>query len=143
VCAAVTVAFTIAECGYFIPYGGNSPGPRFLAPALPFLALGLGPALARWRIATTVLAGVSILATTAVMLTWADGTNYRQTIWGEIARVVTQGGSSRLAHEITKNLLAWGPNRIVGAVLVSAVAATAFLVAIRRPAGGPLRRLAR
>jgi hypothetical protein len=138
-CAAVALVFTIAECGYFIPYGGSSPGPRFLAPSLPFLALGLGPAFARWRVPTTVLAGISVAATTAVMLTWSEGTSpYRGTIWREIARLATEGGSSRLAHELTRNVLVWGPNRIVAAALVAAIAATAFLVAIPR-GGGSLR----
>jgi hypothetical protein len=46
-CAAATVCFLLINAGYFLPYGGNSPGPRFFAPALPFLAVGLAPALRR------------------------------------------------------------------------------------------------
>ena len=42
--------------GYFLPYGGVSPGPRFLVPAIPFLAVGLGPAFARLPVLTTLLA---------------------------------------------------------------------------------------
>ncbi len=38
--------------GYFLPYGGVSPGPRFFIPAVPFLAVGLAPAFARIPIAT-------------------------------------------------------------------------------------------
>ena len=38
VAAGMTVAFVLSDAGYFLPYGGNSPGPRFLVPALPFLA---------------------------------------------------------------------------------------------------------
>ena len=44
VAATVTTIFVLINCGYFDPYGGGSPGPRFLVAALPFLALGLGPA---------------------------------------------------------------------------------------------------
>src|SRR6185437_10338520 len=36
VCALVTLLFAIVNVGYFLPYGGISPGPRFLVPALPF-----------------------------------------------------------------------------------------------------------
>src|SRR5204863_3700777 len=32
VCAAVAVFFLAVDCGYFLPYGGLSPGPRFLVP---------------------------------------------------------------------------------------------------------------
>ena len=39
--ATVVVLFVLLDAGYFLPYGGGTPGPRFLAPALPFLALGL------------------------------------------------------------------------------------------------------
>jgi hypothetical protein len=131
VCGTVTAAFTIAVCGYFIPYGGASPGPRFLAPALPFLALGLGPAFARWRAATTTLAAVSIVATTAVLLTWPIPERYRQTIWVEIGRVFTEQGSSRLAHQISKTVLAWDVNRLIGAGIVCAIVAVTFLVAVR------------
>ncbi|MGZ4419178.1 MAG: hypothetical protein ACXVRV_13535, partial [Gaiellaceae bacterium] len=40
----VSASFLLLEFGYFLPYGGISPGPRFFAPALPFLLLGLVPA---------------------------------------------------------------------------------------------------
>ena len=33
--------FVLGDCGYFQPYGGRSPGPRFIGAALPFLG--------RWR----------------------------------------------------------------------------------------------
>ena len=39
--AVVVVLFILLDAGYFLVYGGGTPGPRFLAPALPFLALGL------------------------------------------------------------------------------------------------------
>jgi hypothetical protein len=81
VCGTIVAAFTLAECGYFIPYGGGSPGPRFLTPALPFLAVGLSAAFARACRLTLVLAACSIAAMTAVTLTWADSRPYRQTIW--------------------------------------------------------------
>ncbi|MHB8469828.1 MAG: hypothetical protein ACYDCH_08750 [Gaiellaceae bacterium] len=47
VCAAITIAFVLLDAGYFPPYGGTSPGTRFLVPALPFLALGPAAAFER------------------------------------------------------------------------------------------------
>ncbi len=46
--------------GYFLPFGGGSPGPRFLATTLPFLALGLAIAFERWPGPTIALAAASI-----------------------------------------------------------------------------------
>jgi hypothetical protein len=70
VAASISVVFALSDAGYFLPYGGASPGPRFFVPALPFLALGLGPAFSRWPRTTTALAFVSVVMTTANLLTW-------------------------------------------------------------------------
>ena len=59
-----------ADAGYFLVYGGGTPGPRFLAPALPFLALGLPVVLARWPRPTLVLAFASAVLTTVDALSW-------------------------------------------------------------------------
>src|SRR5919197_4633357 len=71
---AIVVAFVVLAAGYFDPYGGLSPGPRYFGPALLFLALGLPEAYRRWPLATASLAGVSILATLYQAGTW--GPNY-------------------------------------------------------------------
>ncbi len=137
-CGVISAGFVIANCGYFLPYGGGSPGPRFLVPALPFLAVGLGPAFARWRRVVTVLAAVSIVASVAVEMSWAKtGIHYRETVWGEVFRVGTQLGSSRLMHFAAKNALAWGTNRIVGVAIACAFATAAFVIAARQPDAPP------
>jgi hypothetical protein len=71
VCAVVTLLFLLSNAGYFLPYGGTSPGPRFFVPALPFLALGLPFAFRRWPLPTLALAVVSVLLTTLDALTWS------------------------------------------------------------------------
>ena len=104
-CGAVSVVFFLVDSGYFAPYGGLSPGPRFFVPALPFLALGLGPAFAaRFRL-VLALAALSVVSTTVLTLTWTRGMNYRQTVWGEIVRLPGTLGDSRLAHALVRNVM--------------------------------------
>jgi hypothetical protein len=38
---AVAAVYFVYNSGYWLPFGGGTPGPRFLIPALPFVALGL------------------------------------------------------------------------------------------------------
>jgi hypothetical protein len=68
---AVVAAFLLVEAGYFLPYGGISPGPRFFVPALPFLALGFPLAFRRWPLVTYAATVFSVLATTEILLMWA------------------------------------------------------------------------
>jgi hypothetical protein len=52
-----------------------------------------------------------------------------------MGRVVTQGTHSRIATELTKNLVVWaGLNRLDAAVAVALVAAAAFAAAVTTPA---------
>jgi hypothetical protein len=66
VAGAVIVSF-----GYFDPYGGASPAPRFTLIAMPFLGLGLGPAFAWLPRLTAVFAVVSVAITTTLSLIWS------------------------------------------------------------------------
>jgi hypothetical protein len=140
VCGAVSLAFLFVEFGYFLPYGGISPGPRFLVPALPFLALGVAAALPRWRVATTLLAAVSTVAMTAVSLTWHSGgpARYGHSIWEEIAQLPRHGGGSRIVSDSAENVLVFwsGSTRIPGALIACACAAAAFVLALLRPRRG-------
>jgi hypothetical protein len=116
VAAAVSIVFLISNAAYFLPYGGGSPGPRFFVPALPFLALGLGPAFRRWPRITTALGAVSVVATTADMMTW--GARSPDDVW--------YPGHS--FSDLAKSVWVWfGPNRIycAGIVLFCSVAAYA------------------
>jgi hypothetical protein len=64
---AIAVAYLLYNAGYWLPLGGGSPGPRFLIPILPFLALGLAIAWRRWPAVTLALTAIS--ATTMVTAT--------------------------------------------------------------------------
>jgi hypothetical protein len=134
-CAGISAVYLFGELGYFAPYGGLSPGPRYFIPALPFLLVGLGPALARLPRLTTLLVAASVVATTAITLTWAYGltTHYRQSVWGEIARLPAEGRGSPLVRDLAKNAvshLGIGLTRLDAAALVCVCAAAAFALAL-------------
>ena len=59
---AVCGAFLLYNSAYFLPFGGWVPGPRFLIPALPFVALGIAAALRAMPLTTLALAAPSVVA---------------------------------------------------------------------------------
>jgi hypothetical protein len=82
VCGAIPALFLLYNAAYYLPFGGQGPGPRFLVPALPFLALPLGFALRARPFAVAgvgvVSAGVMALATITGPLT---GVEYSLGTW--------------------------------------------------------------
>jgi hypothetical protein len=133
VCVSITAAYVVAEAGYFDPYAGFSPGPRYLFPALPLLALGLPFAFERWRRLTWTLALVSGVASVAVTLTWALGSNdYHGTVWTQLAHVVTEGGHARLVTFVAPTVLPIAHAKLADAILVSCAAALALALAFGR-----------
>ena len=53
---AVAAVYFVYNSGYWLPFGGGTPGPRFLIPALPFVAIGLAFAYKRLPALTLGLA---------------------------------------------------------------------------------------
>jgi hypothetical protein len=144
VCAAVSIAFVLLDCGYALPYGGDSPGPRFVVTALPFAAVGLAPAFARGPRLTSVLAGLSIVASTAVALTWPAGVNsahgYGDTVWRYLGGFVVHGSSSPFATWIQPSAFRLvGVGTIGSAAIAFALAAIAFGLAVADGFRGRMR----
>lgn len=73
----VAAIYLVYAAGYWLPFGGGTPGPRFLIPVLPFLALGLPWAWRRIPSTTlalgTVSATVMVIATVTFPLVGQDG----------------------------------------------------------------------
>jgi hypothetical protein len=121
----VSAAYLVWNSGYYVPFGGFVPGPRFLIPALPLLALGLAPALRRWPLPTALLvlvsAGAMVVATAAEPLLGSDDTASWLRRWrhGDFAHsVVTLSTGDHGWLELAPFLAA--------AVLAAAIAATAL-----------------
>lgn len=95
--AVLCVAFVVYNSGYATPFGGGTPGPRFLIPILPFLALGFAAAYRAFPWATLGLAlpsGLLMLGVTATnpvqATTWAwvdrvfDGSFTGSGVWPKL-----------------------------------------------------------
>jgi hypothetical protein len=66
---AVAAVYLVWNSGYWTPFGGGSPGPRFLIPILPFVALGLAAAWRERPALTAALAAPSAVMMLAATLT--------------------------------------------------------------------------
>jgi hypothetical protein len=66
----VAAAYFIYNSGYYLPFGGSVPGPRFLITMLPFFAVPLAAAYRRAPLTTVALAAISgaIMATATITL---------------------------------------------------------------------------
>ena len=98
-CALVSAGLLIFDAGYWDPYGGSSPGPRFLAPAIPFLLVGLPHLHARFPRLTRIVVAVSIAATTDNLLRWQkdNGRHFlADTVWAH-AGLGLRGGAATVA----------------------------------------------
>jgi hypothetical protein len=67
---AIAAVYFVYNSGYWLPFGGGTPGPRFLIPALPFVALGLAYAYKRLPALTLGLAIPSALMMLVGTLTY-------------------------------------------------------------------------
>ena len=70
VIGAIAGLYFLYNAGYWLTFGGGTPGPRFLIPALPFVALGLATAYRRLPALTLALAVPSVLFMLAGALTF-------------------------------------------------------------------------
>ncbi|TMK73032.1 MAG: hypothetical protein E6G48_06100 [Actinobacteria bacterium] len=126
VIGAVAIVYFLYNTGYWLPFGGGSPGPRFLIPALPFLAIGLASAYRRLPALTVALAIPSVTFMLAGMLTFPlIGDNGTGT-WAN------QLGSGALEHTV---LTALGVHngRLAVTPVLAAVAAAIVLAALATP----------
>ncbi|MDO8186362.1 hypothetical protein Q5424_18765 [Conexibacter sp. JD483] len=65
----IALAYLTYDSGYWTPFGGGTPGPRFLIPLLPFVALGFAPAWRARPALCAALLGPSVTLLLAATLT--------------------------------------------------------------------------
>jgi hypothetical protein len=120
VAGAIVLIGVLVNIGYFLPYGGGSPGPRFLASSLPFLVLGVAAFHDRYPRATVGLALVSALTMSVQALSWG---------------VRSEFDTAYLPAKTDVMATVWslaGLNRNLGAAFVAICALAAVGVAARR-----------
>ena len=120
VIGAVGISYFLYNAGYWLPFGGGSPGPRFLIPALPFLAIGLATAYKRLPTLTLALAIPSVTFMLAGALTFPlIGENGTGT-WAN------QLGSGTLEHTVLTVLGVQNGWLAVAPLLAAVIAAIVF-----------------
>jgi hypothetical protein len=134
VCLAIVAVAFLYNAGYYLPFGGDTPGPRFLVTALPFLAVGLAVAL-RERPATTVgLSAASAVGMVVATITEPQVVNQNTSQWIDLLRdgelQFTLAGAAGVGH-------GW-----LGILPFLALVAAAVVLAARTlPSGGDHRGL--
>jgi hypothetical protein len=120
--AIVAVAF-LYNAGYYLPFGGGVPGPRFLVPMLPFAAVGLAIALRERTAATLALAAASAVGMLAATITEPQLPDQETSRW------VEQLGDGDLQFTLA-GAGGVGPG-LVGALPFLALVALAIVLAAR------------
>jgi hypothetical protein len=118
--AAIGIAYLVYNAGYWLPFGGGTPGPRFLIPALPFVALGLATAYRRLPALTLGLAIPSAIAMFAAAISFPLLGEQGPGTWLEYI------GDGRLEHTLLSALGASSAWLAIAPVAIAWLAAIAF-----------------
>lgn len=86
VIAAIGIVYLVYDSGYWLPFGGGTPGPRFLMPVIPFLALPLVLAYRRFPVTTLALAVPSALFMLTATLTFPLIGDNAIGFWGKLLK---------------------------------------------------------
>ncbi len=123
---AVAAVFFIYNSGYWLPFGGGTPGPRFLIPAMPFLALGWAVSYKRLPSLTLAMAIPSFLLMLVGSMTFPlIGQNGISTWAGEF-------GNGILEHTLL-TVFGVGNGWLAAAPVIAAIATAIVLTARATP----------
>jgi len=130
---AIAAVYFFYNAGYWLVFGGGSPGPRFLIPALPFLAIGFAFAYRRWPATTLALAIPSALFMGVAAISFPLLGEQGPGIWAEYVL------DDRLEHTVATALGVTSAWPAIAPVIAAWVAAIAF--ALRATPIAPLTDL--
>ncbi len=138
VCAVVVVAYLVVNAGYFLPFGGATPGPRFLSPMVPFAAVlvALAPRAIRYVAAALMVPsiGVTTIATATMPNAFENVANPLTDLWLPMIR-------GRFLAETT-GWLRWGLHGDLPLVVLGfAAACTGLAVRATTTAAAAVRRV--
>jgi hypothetical protein len=120
--AAMAFLFLLYNASYYLPFGGATPGPRFLVPLLPFLALPLASVYRRWPLIPLAAGVVSafwmVSATIANPLlppetsptTWLREIAHGQEVMGSMLGKGTSAAIAFLVPAIAAVVVAFWPD---------------------------------
>jgi hypothetical protein len=122
-CGAVPLVLLVYNSGYYLPFGGETPGPRFLILSLPFLGVGIASAFARLPGPTLALAGASIAAMVIpTMAGPAVGSEPETGIWVQRLGDGDLQATAFTVLGVDRPWLAWVPSLVLlGVALVIAL----------------------
>jgi hypothetical protein len=124
----LAAAVLLYNAAYYLPFGGGSPGPRFLVPILPFLALPLAAALVRWPFV--------VLAAFAVSAFWMISAITAGPLLAEDLSPASWIGDIVDEHELANSVFLNGRSAVLLLVVVAlaavALAAPNFATIVRR-----------
>ncbi len=130
---ALAAAYFLYDCAYWQPYGGGTPGPRFLIPTLPFLALGFAYTYRRLPATTLALAIPSALWMIVASITYPLIGEQGTGLWLEWLVDGRLEHTVLAAAGVDSNWLAIAPVlACVAAAIALAVAATPRLAPVAR-----------
>ena len=122
---AIALFYFVYNAGYWLPFGGGTPGPRFMIPALPFLAVGLAVAYRRAAALTLALAIPSVAFMVVAALTFPLIGENGTAIWVERWRLGSLEHTLLTAFGVREAWVAIAPVLLAMlAALVLAVVAT-------------------
>lgn len=142
VCGVIVVIYLAFNAGYYLPFGGWTPGPRFLSPALPFAAVLVALAPSVFRVLTASLIAIAVAVFAVATATMPNAPEiYRDPLYDLwLPRLLDQDLADTIAS------LRWGMEGVQPLVVFVAALtlALAALVATFRPgaAAGRLTAIA-